>query len=388
MDFALTEEQQMFQQLFRDFATKEVAKVADQTDKQEEVPPRLIKRAAGQGFLAALAPEEPYGGAGLDFTTYTLLIEAMAAECASTALLLHVHNGLSLRTIVQHGTEAVKESVLPEMAAGERIGAFAMTEANAGSDPTQMRTTARRENGAYILNGSKTWVSNGGIAGVFVVFATTDPAGGARGISAFVVPAEAEGLVVGQREKTLGMRGASITRLYLRDVRVPADHLLGSEGAGYRIALEALDYGRVGISAAAVGVARKVVDLATRYSTERVQFGTAIANKQAIQMFLADSATEVQAAQWLVRHAAWLIDQGQPFTQAAAMAKLFAGRMAGSVTNKMVQVHGGAGFSAEYPIERYYRDARAMELVEGTSQMQQIVIAGGLLAPVGVKVRP
>jgi len=188
MDFALTEEQQMFQQLFRDFATKEVAKVADQTDKQEEVPPRLIKRAAGQGFLAALAPEEPYGGAGLDFTTYTLLIEAMAAECASTALLLHVHNGLSLRTIVQHGTEAVKESVLPEMAAGERIGAFAMTEANAGSDPTQMRTTARRENGAYILNGSKTWVSNGGIAGVFVVFAATDPAGSARGMSAFVVP--------------------------------------------------------------------------------------------------------------------------------------------------------------------------------------------------------
>lgn len=388
MDFALTEEQQMFQQLFRDFATKEVAKVADQTDKQEELPAKLIKRAASQGFLAALAPEEPYGGAGLDFTTYTLLIEAMAAECASLALLLHVHNGLALRTITQHGTDAVKESLLPEMAAGERIGAFAMTEANAGSDPSRLRTTAAMEDGFYIVNGSKTWVSNGGLAGVYVIFAATDPAAGGRGISAFVVPAESDGLVVGQREKTLGMRGASMTRLYLKDVRVPADHLLGAEGGGYRIALEALDYGRVGISAVAAGIARKVVELATRYSTERVQFGTAIANKQAIQMYLADAATEVQAAQWLVRHAAWLADRGQPFTQEAAMAKLFSGRMVGNVTNKMVQVHGGAGFSAEYPIERYYRDARAVELAEGTSQMQQIVIAGGLLGPFGIKVRP
>jgi alkylation response protein AidB-like acyl-CoA dehydrogenase len=388
MDFVLTEEQQMFQKLFRDFATKEVAKVADQVDKKEEFPAKLIKRAAGQGFLGAFAPEEPYGGAGLDFTTYTLLVEAMAAECASTALTLHVHNVLALRTLVRHGTEEAKETYVPDMVMGDRIGAFALTESGAGSDPTKLRTVACREGDEYVLTGAKTWVSNGGVAGIYIIFAATDPAAGAKGISAFVVPAEAQGVALGGREKTLGLRGAQINRLYLKGARVPASNLLSAEGAGYRIALETLDYGRVGISAAAVGVGRKAVELATRFATERAQFGTPIANKQAIQMYLADAYTQVQAAQWLVRHAAWLADQGQPFTQEAAMAKLFAGRMAGDVTNKMLQVHGGAGFIADYPIERYYRDARAMELVEGTSQMQQVVIAGGLLGPLGVKVRP
>jgi len=388
MDFVLTEEQQMFQKLFRDFAAKEVARVADQTDKQEAFPAKLIKRAAAQGFLGALAPEEPYGGAGLDFTTYTLLVETMAAECASTALTLHVHNVLALRTVVKYGTDAVKEALLPEMIGGERIGAFALTESGAGSDPTRLRTVACKEGDSWVLTGAKTWVSNAGVAGVYVVFAATDPGAGARGLSAFVVPAETGGVVLGGRDKTLGLRGAQIHRVYFKGVRVPADHLLGEEGAGYKIALESLDYGRVGISAAAVGVGRKAVELATRFSTERSQFGTAIANKQAIQMYLADAATQVQASQWLVRHAAWLADQGLPFTQEAAMAKLFSARMAGEVTNKMVQVHGGAGFIADYPIERYYRDARAMELVEGTSQIQQIVIAGGLLGPAGVKIRP
>lgn len=388
MDFVLTEEQQMFQKLFRDFATKEVAKVAEQTDKKEEFPARLIKRAAGQGFLGVFAPEDPYGGAGLDFTTYTLLVEAMAAECASTALTLHVHNVLAERTLVSHGTELAKEDLLPEMVSGDRIGAFALTESGAGSDPTRLRTMACREGDHWVITGSKTWVSNAGVAGVYVVFAATDPAAGPKGISAFVVPAETDGVVLGGREKTLGLRGAQINRLYLKGVRVPQDYLLGQEGGGYKIAMETLDYGRVGISAAAVGGARKAVELATTFATQRSQFGTAIANKQAIQMYLADAATQVQAGQWLVRHAAWLADQGQPFTQEAAMAKLYCGRMAGEVTNKMLQVHGGAGFIADYPIERHYRDARAMELVEGTSQMQQIIIAGNLLGPAGIKVRP
>jgi alkylation response protein AidB-like acyl-CoA dehydrogenase len=388
MDFVLTEEQQMFQKLFRDFATKEVAKVAEQTDKKEEFPSRLIKRAAGQGFLGVFAPEEPYGGAGLDFTTYTLLVEAMAAECASTALTLHVHNVLALRTLVRHGTEQAKEELVPEMVSGDRIGAFALTESGAGSDPTRLRTVACKEDGHWVITGAKTWVSNAGVAGVYIIFAATDPAAGPKGISAFVVPAETEGVVLGGREKTLGLRGAQIHRLYLKGVRVPQEHLLGQEGGGYRIAMETLDYGRVGISAAAVGGARKAVQLATEYATQRSQFGTSIANKQAIQMYLADAATQVQAGQWLVRHAAWLADQGQPFTHEAAMAKLYCGRMAGEVTNKMLQVHGGAGFIADYPIERHYRDARAMELVEGTSQMQQIIIAANLLGPAGVKVRP
>lgn len=388
MDFVLSEEQKMFQKLFRDFATKEVAKVAEQTDKKEEFPSRLIKRAAGQGFLGVFAPEEPYGGANFDLMTYTLLIEAMSAECASTALALHVHNVLALRTLVKYGTNVAKDDLVPEMVSGDRIGSFALTESGAGSDPTRLRTIACKEDGHWVITGSKTWVSNAGVAGAHIVFAATDPAAGARGISAFVVPAEADGVVLGGREKTLGLRGAQIHRLYLKGVRIPQDYLLGQEGGGYKIALETLDYGRVGISAAAVGSARRTVELAIAFATQRSQFGTTIANKQAIQMYLADAATQVQAGQWLVRHAAWLADQGQPFTQEAAMAKLYCGRMAGEVTNKMLQVHGGAGFIADYPIERYYRDSRAMELVEGTSQMQQVVIAGGLLGPAGVKVRP
>ncbi|MCX6027707.1 MAG: acyl-CoA dehydrogenase family protein [Chloroflexi bacterium] len=401
MDFSLTSEQLMFQKMFRDFATKEVAKVAEQADKQEEIPAKLLKRAAGQGFMGALAPE-PYGGAGLDVTSFLMLLEALAAESLALALVVHVHNSLALRTILNHGTAAAKEALIPEMAAGERIGAFAMTEAGAGSDPTQMRTRAVREGGEYVLNGAKAWVSNGGIAGVFVVFAVTVGAGldsspdAAQStkpnpplrMSAFAIPADAPGLVVGGREKTLGLRGASITRLYLQECRVPAENLLGAEGAGYPIALEALDFGRVGISAAAVGLARRAVELAVKYSGERVQFGKPIGAKQAIQVYLADCATEVAAAEGLVRHAAWLAEQGKPFTQEAAMAKLFAGRMAATVTNKIVQVHGGAGYVTEYPIERFYRDARALEFVEGASQIQQIVIAGKLFEGSSVKVRP
>lgn len=387
MDFLLTEEQLMFQKMFRDFAAKEVAKVADAADKKEELPKRLLQRAAAQGFLGALAPEDPYGGAGLDFLTYTLLLEALAAECSSTALTLHVHNTLALRTILAHG-DAVKESIVPEMAAGERIGAFSLTESGAGSDPTHLRTRAVRDGDDYVLDGAKTWVSNGGIAGVFVIFAATDPAAGARGLSAFVVPVETPGLTVGGREKTLGLRGASITRLYLRDCRVPLANRLGAEGAGYQIALEALDYGRAGITACAVGAARRAVELGVKFAGERKQFGGPIGNKQAIQAYLADCATEVAAAEALARHVAWLASVGKPFTQEAAMAKLFASRMAANVTNKIVQVHGGYGYVVDYPVERYYRDARALELVEGTSQIQQIVIAGKLFEGSSVKVRP
>ena len=388
MDFSLTSEQEMLQKMFREFATKEVAKVAEKADKEEALPLRLLKRAASQGFMGAVVPEEPYGGAGLDVVTFTLLLEALAAECASTALTIHVHNNLALRSIYRHSTEAAKDALVPEMVAGERIGAFALTEPGAGSDPTHLRTTAVRQGDAYVLNGVKTWVSNGGIAGVFVVFAATDPAAGARGLSAFAVPVETPGLTVGGREKTLGLNAASIHRIYLNECRIPADHLLGAEGDGYQIALETLDFGRVGISAAAVGLSRRVVELGVKFASERVQFGAPIGAKQAIQGYLADCATEVAAAEGLVRRAAWLADQGQPFTQEASMAKLFASRMAGNVTNKVLQVHGGYGYIMDYPIQRYYRDARALEIVEGTTQIQQIVIAGGLFAGTNVKVRP
>jgi acyl-CoA dehydrogenase len=388
MNFALTPEQQMFQQMFCDFATKEVAKVADQADKQEELPRKLLQRAAAQGFMGALAPEEPYGGAGLDAVTYTLLLEALAAECMSTALTVHVHNSLALRAILKYGQDGLLDLLAPEMVGGERLGAFALTETDAGSDLTRLRTTAARDGDAWVLNGVKTWVTNGGLAGVYVVFAATDPAAGARGISAFAVPAEAPGLAVSGRVKTLGLRAAGVTRLYLEDCRVPAGNLLGGPGQGYKIALETLDFGRVGISAIALGVGRRALELGIKFSAERVQFGGPIAHKQALQGYLADAATELAAAAWLVRHAAWLADQGKPYTREAAMAKLFSSRMAAEVTDRMVQIHGGYGYVVDYPIERYYRDARALEIMEGTTQIQQIVIAGGLLAGYGIKVKP
>jgi alkylation response protein AidB-like acyl-CoA dehydrogenase len=383
MDFSLTSEQQMFRQMFRDFATRDVAKAADQADKQEQLPARLLKRAAAQGFMAALAPEEPYGGAGLDAVTYTLLLEALSAECMSTALTIHVHNSLALRTVLRHGTAAVKETLASEMAAGERIAAFALTEPAAGSDPTRLRTTAVRDGDVYVLNGEKSWVANGGLAGVYLVFAQLDSR-----ITAFILPAETPGLVVGGRQKTLGLRAAAITRLYLNDCRAPAENLLGAEGQGYKIALEALDFGRVGLAAVALGVGRRAIELGVKFAAERVQFGGPIGQKQAIQNYLADAAAEAAAAEWLVRHAAWLADSGKPFGQEAAMAKLFASRMAAQVTNRIVQVHGGYGYITDYPIERYYRDARSLEIMEGTTQVQQIVIAAGLFAGTKVCVRP
>jgi butyryl-CoA dehydrogenase len=388
MDFSLSSEQEMLRKMFYDFAGKEVAKTADQADKQEQLPRKLLQKMAAQGFFGALAPEGPYGGAGLDTASYLLLLEALASECSSTALTVHVHNSLVLRTILRHGSDTLKEALLEEMVAGERIGAYALTEANAGSDPTRLRARAVRDGNDYVLNGTKTWVSNGGIAGVFIVFAMTDPSAESRGMSAFVVPAETPGLEVGGREKTLGLRAATITRLYLTDCRVPAQNLLGGEDQGYRIALETLDFGRIGVSAAALGASRRALELAAKYASERVQFGVPIAQKQAIQAYLADAATTVAAAECLVRQAAWLMDQEQPVTQAAAMAKLFTSRMAAVVTDQAVQIHGGSGFILDYPIERYYRDARALEILEGTSQIQQIIIAGSLLAGYGVKVRP
>lgn len=388
MDFTLTPEQQMFRDMFRDFAAKEVAKVADQADKQEALPPKLLKRAAAQGFLGAVAPEEPYGGAGLDTISYTLLLQALAGECASTALTIHVHNSLALRTILRQGSPALKEALVPEMVTGERLGAFALTEAGAGSDPTRLRTVAAQVDGGWTISGAKTWVSNGGLAGVYIVFALTDPPAGARGMTAFAVPAETPGLTVGGRQKTLGLRGANITRIYLEDCRVPAENLLGAPGQGYRIALETLDFGRIGVSAIAVGGAEHALEVAARYASERVQFGAPIAQKQAIQAYLADAATQLAAAECLMRRAAWLVDQGKPVTREAAMAKLFCSRMAADVTDQAVQIHGGIGFMQDYPVERYYRDARALELVEGTTQIQQVIIAEDMLAGYGIKVKP
>jgi len=317
MDFTLTDEQRMFQKMFADFAEKEVKPIGEHTDQQEEPPLEVLQKAAMQGFLGALFPEEQ-GGVGLDFVSYVMLLEELAKADVTTAMTISVHNGLAGKTILDFGSAEQHEKYLEPMAFGEMIGAFALTEPAAGSDAAALESTAVRDGGEYVLNGNKIWVSNGGIAGLFVVFAKTDPSAGARGISAFIVEKDTPGLKVGRREKTLGLRGLTITPLYMADCRVPAANLLGQEGKGFKIALRALDVARL------------------------------------------SSAAEIEGLRWLVYHTAWLADQGEPFSREAATAKLLASEAAFRIANRMVQVHGGYGYMKEYAIERIYRDTRAL----------------------------
>jgi alkylation response protein AidB-like acyl-CoA dehydrogenase len=338
--------------------------------------------------MGASAPQEPYGGAGLDTISLTLLIEALAAECPSTAVTIHVHNSQALCMILRHAGADLAAELLPEMIAGRCLGALALNEASAGGDPTRIRAWAVRDGASYLLNGVKTWVSNGSLAGVYMVFAMTDPAAEARGISAFAVPASSPGLRIGAREKTLGLRGASFTRLYLDDCRVPAANLLGGEGDGYGIALEALDSGRLGLAAIALGIGRRALATGARDASEQLQFAGPNALLQSVQAYVADAATAMDAAESLVRRTAWLADIGQPFAPQAAMAKLFASHTAAEVTDQMLQVYSGNGFGANHAIERSYRDARVLELLDGTSQVQQAVIANAVLGEYGFKPRP
>ncbi len=387
MDFALTEEQQMFQRMFRDFAAKEVAPLAEETDHEERPPLELLRKAAMQGFLGALVPEE-YGGVGLDAVSYCLLLEELAKACVSTAMTISVHNGLAAKTILDNGNDEQKGRYLEPMAMGQKIGAFALTEPAAGSDAAALETTAVKEGDDYVLNGNKIWVSNGGIADVFLVFAKTDPEAGARGISAFIVERDFSGFKVGYREKTLGLRGLTCNTLYFDDCRVPAENLLGREGEGFKIAMKALDFARLSLSAICLGGAEAALEAGVRFAVEHEQFGGPIALKQAIQNFIADTAAEIEALRYLVYHTAWLADRGEPYTQEASIAKLIGSQTAMRAANRMLQVHGGYGYMKEYAIERMYRDFRALEITEGTSEIQRFVIASHILREKGIKVRP
>ena len=387
MDFSLTEEQQMFQKMFRDFATKEVAPLAEETDHEEKPPLELLKKAAMQGFLGALIPEE-YGGVGLDIVSYCMMLEELAKACASTAMTISVHNGLAAKTILDNGNEEQKGKYLEPMAMGDKIGAFALTEPAAGSDVAALEATAIKDDDKYVLNGNKIWVSNGDIASVFVVFAKTNPEAGGKGISAFIVERGMPGFKVGYREKTLGLRGLTCSTLYFDDCQVPAENLLGQEGAGFKIAMKALDFARLSLSAVCLGGAQAALEVGVRFATEREQFGGPIALKQAIQNFIADTAAEIEALRYLVYHTAWLADQGEPYTQEASIAKLIGSQTAMRAANRMLQVHGGYGYMKEYPIERMYRDFRALEITEGTSEIQRFIIASNILKEKGVKIRP
>ena len=376
MNFAFTEEQAMFRDMFADFAAKEVEPRAEHMDHEEAVPAALLKKAAMQGFLGALTPED-YGGASLDSVSYILLMEEIAKSDMSTAMVLHIHNSLVSRAILKCGSEAQKEEWLPALAEGSAIGAWAFAEPDAIS-LASMQATAKTEGDGYVLHGVKAWVSNAGIAGVYVVFAQAP-----EGPTAFIVPADAEGLSLGQRDKTLGMRCVQIHPVYLNDIAVGADAVLGKPGGAQAVLDEVTDFSRLSMAAIALGGSHHALDLGVKFAIDRKQFGSEIAKKGAIQAYIADSALEVETLRSQIYRCASLADQGQLDREAAAIAKLWANRVSYQVGNRMIQTHGGYGYILDYAIGRVFRDCRTVEGIEGTNRSQQTAIAKSVLATHG-----
>lgn len=380
MDFSLTEEQIMFRDLFRDFAQKEVAKVSKHTDEVEEIPVALLKKAAGQGFLAATVPEE-LGGAALDLLSYGLLLEEIAKECMSTAVMLAVHNSLVNATLVKYGSDEQKEKWLPVLA--ENLGAFAATEPDAGSDTSRLATRAKRAGDGYSLSGVKTWVSNAAPAKALLVLAQTE-----GGPAIFIVDPEKPGVKIGLREPTTGLRGVTINTVYFDFVEVAAADRLGHEGDGLLIAQAANAHLQLALAAVALGLAQGAVALGRSFAIDRKQFGVAIATKQALGNYFADCEIEQEALRHLIEYAAWLAADGKDYAPAALKAKLFGAKSARTAANLMLQVHGGYGFSNEYAISRLYRDAKALDFLGGTPQIGRVVIAQQVFADSGLAIKP
>ena len=378
MNFQFSETQQMMRDMARDFATKELAPIAAQIDQEERIPAEIIEKMAGIGFTALNIPEE-YGGAGLDTVCKVLVVSELARQCASTAEVISVHT-LANDIFIKHGTEAQKEKYLKAAVEG-KIGAFALTEPGAGSDAAAAKTKAVVDGDDYVINGNKCFISNmGPTEGDYVVvIALTDPEKGTKGMSAIVVDRGTPGFTVGKREEKMGIRGADISELIFEDCRVPRSNLIGKEGEGFKIAMAALDGGRIGMAAQGLGIADAAIEATIKYMGERVQFGKPIGKLQGLQWYLADMATRTEAARALVMEAAQTADDGQPLSKIAAMCKYYASENAVWVTNKALQIHGGYGYMRDYPIERMYRDARIVPIYEGTSEIQKVVIARELL---------
>ncbi|KPL03819.1 MAG: acyl-CoA dehydrogenase [candidate division Zixibacteria bacterium SM23_73_2] len=378
MDFELNEDQRMIKEATRDFAQEKLAPLAQEFDEKEKIPKEIYKELADLGYMGMLLPEK-YGGSNLDFISYILAMEEFAKACAALEISISVHNSLVCDAIFHFATEKQKEKYLPRLAKGEWIGAYSLTEPSAGTDAGSLKTTAILKGDHFLVNGTKSFVSNGEIADVFIIFVLTNPEAKSKGISCLIVEKGTEGFSVGAREKKMGLRGSDTTELSFEDCKIPRENLLSEENKGFKLALTLLDPSRIAVGAQSIGIAQAAFDEALEYSKQRVQFGQAICNFQAIQFKLADMATQIEAARLLVYRAAYLKTKNQRCSIEAAMAKVFASEVANMVVNEAVQIHGGYGYMKEYAVERYFRDARVTEIYEGTSEAQRIVISRGLL---------
>src|SRR5271163_2249223 len=378
VNFELNEEQILLQRTVRDFAEAEVRPHARELDETGHFPHDTFRKAAKLGLTGVAIPESE-GGAGMDYICYGIMIEEIARVCASTSVVLSVQNSLYCDPIHRFGTEEQKKKFLLPFARGEKIGCYALTEPQAGSNAAALTTKAVLRGDRYIVNGTKAWITNGGVADAAIVYVNTHPEKGEKGITALVIEKGTPGFRVGKEEKKLGISATACCELVFTDCEVPAANRIGNEGEGYKVALSTLDGGRIGIAAQAVGIAQGAFEAALEYSKQRMAFGHPISQFQAIQFMLADMATEIDAARLLARRAAWKQDSGARFTMEASIAKLFASEMATRVTHKAIQIHGGYGYSREYPVERAYRDARVTEIYEGTSEIQRLVIASWVL---------
>jgi len=380
VNVVLSEEEALIQGTARDFADRELAPLASRIDRDHEIPREILDRMAALGFLGVCTSPE-YGGAGLSNLCLALIQVEINRACASTGVTMSVHNSLFQAPLNRYGTPEQKKKFLVPATRGEWIGAYSLTEPGSGTDAAALAATARRDGDAYVLDGTKNFVTNGSIAHVFIVYARTnpDPAAKHEAISAFLVERDMKGFGVGKPERKMGIRGSSTTALFLEGVRVPASQRLGKEGEGFRIAMSTLDGGRIGIAAQAAGIAQACLDASVAYARERRQFDRPIAEFQAIQWKLSEMATELEAAKLLIYRAARMRDAGLPHTKEASMAKLFAASMVNRHATQAVQIHGGAGYCRDFPVERYFRDAKITEIYEGTSEAQRMIIAKSLL---------
>jgi alkylation response protein AidB-like acyl-CoA dehydrogenase len=378
MDFALSAQHEEIRRTVRDFAEREIRPVADELERKGEFPHDIIRKAAGLGLLGVPYPEE-VGGTGLDSLAYAITIEELSRASGSVGIIVSAHTSLGCNPIFLAGTDAQKERYLRPLASGQVLGAYGLTEPGAGSDSRGTRTRAHRDGDAWVLNGSKTFITNAGVAGTYIITALTDREAKSGKISAFIVEAETPGFSIGRMEEKMGLHASNTGELIFEDARIPADNLLGKEGEGDKLFLRTLDGGRIGIGAMALGLAQAAYEAASAYAKERRQFDRPIASFQGVAFKIADMATQIDAARLMIYRAAWLKDCGKPYTTEAAMAKLFASEVARQVTNDALQVHGGYGYVAEYHVERYLRDAKLTEIGEGTSEIQRLVIARNLL---------